>query len=85
MTMILITCEVLERCLPNVALFEIMVIGLDGYNFFELNMNGGVVIDTWILGSQKFAKYPKKKYPKVSKSIQKYQFLFLFLSINLIH
>ena len=45
----------------------------------------GVVIDTWILGSQKFAKYPKKKYPIVSKSIQKYQFLFLFLSINLIH
>ena len=36
-------------------------------------------------GSQKFAKYPKKKYPKVSTSIQKYQFLFLFLSINLIH
>ena len=43
MTMILITCEVLERCLPNVALFEIMVIGLDGYNFFELNMN-----DKWV-------------------------------------
>ena len=49
------------------------------------NLGGGVVIDTWILGSQKFAKYPKKKYPRVSKSIQKYQFLFLFLSINLIH
>ena len=26
-------------------------------------------LDTWILGSQKFAKYPKKRYPRVSKSI----------------
>ena len=29
-------------------------------------------------GSQKFAKYPKKKYPKVSKSIQNYNIFVSF-------
>ena len=36
----------------------------------------GVVKDTWILGSQKFAKYPKK----VSKSIQEYPKVSIFVS-----
>ena len=42
-TMILSTFEVLEMSTQRWALFEIMVIGLDGKNFLELNIN-----DKWV-------------------------------------
>ena len=48
----------------------------------EKKGGGHRYLDTWI---PKICQVSKKKYPRVSTSIQKYKFLFLFLSINLIH